>query len=109
MSERAQSGTLTGYSVEYKERDEWIPLEIKITHYPTGARVDGIPFPMLQGGFLAEAWLMGAAQAKAYAWMFAANYEAVHYSSVAVRIIKHEVTFSLEVKKVADEGAKDEN
>ncbi len=92
-----------GYSVEYKEAGEWRPLDMKIKHYPTGARVDGIPFPMLQGGFLSEAWLMGEAQAKAYAWMFAANYEAVHYGSIEVRIIPHRVKFSLEVIKIDEE------
>jgi hypothetical protein len=76
--------------------EKWKSIEVDRHSYPRGARVDGIPFPVMFGGILMEAWLLGEAQAQALAWEFAANYAATHYNDIEVRIISFDVKYSID-------------
>jgi hypothetical protein len=103
------SGTMKGYAAQYRLGDKavWKPIEYKIANPPQGAVVEGIPFPLIGGGILREAWLMGHAQARALAWTFAANWEATHYGPVEVRVVAHDVKYTIEHEEVPEKGGGD--
>ena len=93
-----QSGTTKGYRSEFMDplTDKWKQIEWKQRYHPHGVSLEGVPFPLISGGILSEAWLMGYAQAQAVAWAFAADYEATQYRSIEVRIVSFDVKYSIE-------------
>lgn len=99
-----QSGTTKGYRPQYREikTGEWKNIDYKIGHLPRGSEAAGIAFPIVDGGVLETAWLLGKAQANAVAWIFAADWAAMNFREIEVRVVEYEVKYSIEYSRVPD-------
>lgn len=92
------AGTFQGYKPEFKDplTEKWRPIDFKQQNFIRGQVMDGIPYPALEAGILHQVWLLGKAQAWAIACGFAADYAAVHYTDVAIRIVPYKVQFKID-------------
>ena len=94
-----KNGTFTAYSVETKKynQEKWDRF--------TKTEKSGVPYPLAHSGILFESSLLGHDQAMAVAWGILAIADAELSSiGVQVRVVPHEVQYSIEAKPMEDEA-----
>jgi hypothetical protein len=90
-----QSGQFPAYQAEYLEIDgKWKPI-------PTHNVNTGVPYPLGGGGILNTIGLMGYSQARAIAWKFTADHEAIG-TVVDTRIVVYELHYDIKAKRIED-------
>ena len=97
-------GNTIGYKPQYKDREtgKWLTVETQHQVMLTGRKVEGIPYPTLFAGILDHLWLYGKSQALAFAYSYAANYEALHHWPLEVRVVPYKITFNIDYEETIE-------
>lgn len=101
-----QGGTTYGYEPWYRENipgkygeyGEWQTIPIKMATPDKS----GIPHPRMSG-VLMQIGLYGYAQAMAFAWSFAAEYEAYSFRNVEVKVVPYKVIYDIKARNIEGE------